>query len=101
MFRNWTAPSHPHNLPCLYLPAFVISTGGQRRTFEVLSRHAGLFALPGPEALRAEIERRREEEKKTRDERHRLETILKEIDTDGRGLSGAGGGDRRVERAQF
>lgn len=83
-FRNWTAPSHPHDFPCLYLPAFVVSTGGQRRAFEVLSRHAGLFALPGPEALRAEIERRREEEKKTRDERHRLETILKEIDTDGR-----------------
>lgn len=80
MFRNWTAPTHPHNIPCLYLPAFVVSTGGQRRAFEVLSRHAGLFALPGPEALRAEIQRIDEDIRKKKAEKMKRETFLKEME---------------------
>lgn len=79
MFRNWSAPSHPHNFPCLFLPAFVLATGGQR-LFECLSRHSGLFALPGPEALRAEMERYRETERKARNGRARCEVLLKEIE---------------------
>jgi len=57
MLNNWTATSHPHEMPLSYLPAFIRATGGQRRTAELLSKHAGLFLLPGPEALRAEIQR--------------------------------------------
>jgi hypothetical protein len=52
---NWTCMEHPHIMRVDYLPAFVIATGGQRRTFEVLSNKAGLYALPGKDALRAEI----------------------------------------------
>ena len=61
MLDNFSAESHEkHRFPCQFLPAFVITTG-QRMAFEVLSRRSGLFALPGPEALRAEIQRLDEE----------------------------------------
>lgn len=77
---NWTAPSHPHSLPAKLLPAFVIATGGQRRAFEVLSRKAGLFALPGKEALRAEIQRLDEEERRIKGEKLKRKMFLKEIE---------------------
>jgi hypothetical protein len=55
---NWTAESHePHRMPAQYLAAFVLATGGRRRAMETVARHAGIFALPGPEALRAEMQR--------------------------------------------
>src|SRR5512133_1149335 len=37
--NNWTATSHPHEMPLSYLPAFMQATGGQRRASEVISRH--------------------------------------------------------------
>jgi hypothetical protein len=78
---NWTAEAHDkHRFPAQYLPAFVIATGGQRRVFECLSRHSGLFALPGPEALRAEIRRIDEVIKKHRAEKTKREIFLKEIE---------------------
>ena len=78
---NWSAESHEkHRFPCQYLPAFVLATGGQRRAFEVLSRRSGLFALPGPEALRAEIQRLDEQIKKHKAEKYKREIFLKEIE---------------------
>lgn len=41
-------------LSALWMSA-VIATGGQRRAFELLSSKSGLFAMPGAEALRAEM----------------------------------------------
>lgn len=80
---NWTAEAHEkHRFPAQYLPAFVIATGGQRRTFECLSRHAGLFAMPGPEALRAEIQRIDEEIKKKQSEKQKRQILLKEMEGD-------------------
>ena len=80
MLYSWTSESHEkHRFPCQFLPAFVLATGGQRRTFEVLSRRSGLFALPGPEALRAEIQRLEEEIKRKKAEKHKREIFLKEI----------------------
>ena len=80
MLYNWTAESHSENkFPLNLLPAFVIATGRQRRTFEVLSRHSGLFALPGPEALRAEIQQFEERIKDLRDQRDKRKILLKEI----------------------
>ncbi len=82
MLDNWSAESHEkHRFPCQFLPAFVIATGGQRRAFEVLSRHCGLFALPGPEALRAEIQRLDEEERRIKAEKMKRKIFLKEIET--------------------
>jgi hypothetical protein len=81
MLDNYTAEAHEkHRFPCQFLPAFVIATGGQRRAFEVLSRKAGLFALPGPEALRAEIQRLDEQGKKIKAEKHKREIFLKEME---------------------
>lgn len=78
---NFSAESHDrHRFPCQYLPAFVIATGGQRRTFECISRHAGLFAMPGPEALRAEIQRIDEDIRKKKAEKLKRETFLKEME---------------------
>lgn len=78
---NWTAEAHEKNrFPAQYLPALVLATGGQRRAFEVLSSKSGLFALPGPEALRAEIQRLNEQEEKIRAEKHRRRVLLKEIE---------------------
>ena len=79
--NNWTAESHEnHRFPAAWLPAFVCATGGQRRAFEVLSRHSGLFALPGPEALRAEIQRIEEEIKAKREEKYKRVLFLREIE---------------------
>ncbi len=82
--NNWTATSHPHNMPANYLPAFVKATGGQRRAIEVLSRHSGLFMLPGSEALRAEIQQINEELQRLKIERQKRLLFLKEIEKAGR-----------------
>ncbi|MFA5352758.1 MAG: hypothetical protein WC291_00880 [Thermodesulfovibrionales bacterium] len=76
---NWTAPSHPHEIPVRYLPAFVQATG-QRRAFEVLSRHAGLFALPGPDALRVEIQQWDEQIKKLYKKKRNCSLLLRELE---------------------
>ncbi len=79
--NNMTAESHEnHRFPAAWLPAFVHATGGQRRTMEVLSHHSGLFALPGPEALRAEIQRIDEEIKAKKEEKYKRMIFLKEIE---------------------
>ncbi|GAB4485912.1 MAG: hypothetical protein OHK006_12840 [Thermodesulfovibrionales bacterium] len=78
---NWTAEAHEkHRFPAQYLPAFILATGGQRRAFEALSRRSGLFALPGPEALRAEIQRLEEDIRKKKAEKQKREIFLKEIE---------------------
>ena len=80
MLNNWTAEAHEmHRFPCQYLPAFVVATGG-RKAFECLSRRAGLFALPGPEALRAEIGKLDEQIEGLKREKEKRKIFLKEID---------------------
>jgi len=79
MLYTWTADSkEKHRFPCQFLPAFVIATGG-RRSFEALSRKSGLFALPGAEALRAEIQRIDEDMKKLKGEKVKRELFLREM----------------------
>ena len=80
MLYSWTADSKErHRFPCQFLPAFIIATG-ERRTFEVLSKRTGLFVLPGPEALRAEIQRFDEEIKGKKEEKQKRMILLKEIE---------------------
>jgi hypothetical protein len=79
--NNYTAEAHDkHRLPCQYLPAFVVATGGQRRAFDVLSRSAGLFALPGAEVLRAEIQHLDEDISRKKTEKLKRLLFLREID---------------------
>jgi hypothetical protein len=81
MLYNWTAESHSeNNFPLKLLPAFLIATGRQRRTFEFLSRRAGLFALPGPEALRAEIGQIEEQIRALQKERIKRRIFLTQVD---------------------
>lgn len=78
--NNWTATSHPHEMPLSYFPAFVRATGGQRRAVDVLSRHSGLFILPGPEAIRAEIRKRDEIVEKTKAEKREWVMLFKKVE---------------------
>jgi hypothetical protein len=77
---NWTAVSHDGRVPdAIELAAFVRATN-QRRAIECVSRHAGIFALPGPDALRAEIQRREEIVERERKEISRSKVLLKEVE---------------------
>lgn len=77
--NNWTAQSHPHRLPADYIPAWVSATG-QRAAAAIISRYSGLFMLPGPEALRAEIQKLEEEEKRIRQEKQKRRFYLRELE---------------------
>lgn len=80
MLDNWSAESHEkHRFPCQFLPAFIHATG-RRGVFDVLSRKAGLFALPGPEALRAEIRRLEEDINRKKYEKQKRVLFLNEIE---------------------
>jgi hypothetical protein len=80
MLYNWTADSHEkHRMPAQLLPAFAQVTGG-RRALEAIARNAGVFVLPGEEALRAEIRRIDEQINKLKTAKHRRETLLKEVE---------------------
>jgi hypothetical protein len=85
MLYNYSSESHDrHRFPAEWLPAFVIATGGQRRTFECLSRHAGLFALPGRDALRAEMQKLDEEERRIKNQKQKHRMLIAEIEKNGR-----------------
>lgn len=76
MIDAWTAESKDgHRFPAEYLPAFCEVTG-DRRPLSILATAAGLFALPGPDALRSEIQRLDEEAKRiSREKRKRLQFL--------------------------
>lgn len=77
--NNWTAQSHPHELPGKWLPAWVHATNG-RLAAQVISKHSGLFMLPGPEAIRAEIRKRDEIMETTRKEKQEWVVLLKKLE---------------------
>lgn len=80
---GWTAESKDaHRIPAEFLPAFCAATGA-REPLQILTDVAGLFCLPGPEALRAEIQKLREEEKKVGAERRKRELFLQQMEGEG------------------
>lgn len=80
MIYSWTAESKTrHQVWASRLPAFCRVTGS-RKPMEIMAEAAGLFTLPGPEALRAEIQRLREEEQKAARERKKRELFLREME---------------------
>lgn len=80
MIYTWTAESKAkHQIWASRLAAFCRVTG-TRRALEIVNEAAGLFTLPGPEALRAEIQKLREEEQKVSRERRKREVFLREIE---------------------
>ncbi len=81
MIDNWTAPSHKHYMPLHFLPAWVDATGRQMNAAELISRCSGFYLLPGPEALRADIQRLEEEEKRIKSEKQKRKFYLKELES--------------------
>lgn len=77
---TWTAESkEKHRAPAEFLPAFCVVTGS-REPIRILAEAAGIVAVPGPDALRAEIKRLDEDVKVLRDRKRKRELLLKEID---------------------
>jgi hypothetical protein len=80
MLDSWTAESKEHHRPpAEFLPAFCAVTG-DREPMQILADAAGLFCLPGPDALRAEIQRLSEDEKKLKAEKRKRELFLREME---------------------
>lgn len=77
--NNWTAESHPHRMPAEFIPALCESTGCLEPV-RVLAEAAGVFTLPGADALRSEVQKLREEERKISAERRRRELFLRELE---------------------
>ncbi len=80
MIYSWTSESKTkHQVWGSRLPAFCRVTGS-RRPMEILVQASGMYCLPGPEALRAEIQKLREEEQKVSRERKKREMFLQELE---------------------
>jgi len=80
MLDGWTAESKEgHRFPAEFLPAFCLAVGS-RAVVRILADAAGLFVLPGPDALRAEVQKLREEELRLSRERKKREAFLREME---------------------
>lgn len=81
MINNWTARSHPHRMPPEYHPAFCVVTGSNE-PLRILNETAGVFTLPGPDALRAEIQKLDEQSKRLTAEKKKRLAFLQEMEGD-------------------
>lgn len=83
MLDSWTAESKEgHRFPAIFLPAFCEATGCSE-PLKLMGRLVGVFILPGPEALRAEIQRIEEEINRKQIEKRKRLMFLKEIERKG------------------
>jgi len=81
MLDSWTAESKEgHRFPAFLLPAFCEATGS-KEPLRYLGQMVGVFVLPGPEALRAEIRKIEEEIEKKQAEKRKRMSFLKEMET--------------------
>ena len=79
-YDAWLAESKPQNRPPAdVMPAFCIVTGSTD-PLDVINEAAGVFGLPGPDALRAEIQKYAEQERRARSEKRKRELFLNEIE---------------------
>lgn len=77
---SWTAESKERNrIPAEYIPVFCVVTGSFE-LLDMIGEMSGRFILPGPDALRGEIQRWREREKKDRAEVKKRERLLEELE---------------------
>ena len=80
MLDSWTAESKEmHRFPAIFLPAFCEATG-QDDPLKLLGNLVGVFILPEPEALRAEIQRIEEGIGKKQAEKKKRLVFLKEME---------------------
>jgi hypothetical protein len=84
---SWTRESdelngHPRrHIPAEYLPAFCKATGCND-PLVIMGQIVGLFVMPGPEALRAEIQKLDEEIKAKQANKRKRMLFLKELESD-------------------
>ncbi|HPN08364.1 MAG TPA: hypothetical protein PLU95_03600 [Syntrophales bacterium] len=82
MLDSYTAESkEQHRFPAIFLPAFCEAVGCSE-PLKLLGRLVGVFVLPGPEALRAEIQRIEEEIAKKSAEKRKRMMFLKEMEAE-------------------
>ncbi|PLX96694.1 MAG: hypothetical protein C0622_14190 [Desulfuromonas sp.] len=80
MLDGYTAESKDgHRMPAEFVPAFCQVTGS-REPLAIMAEAAGMFTLPGPDALRAEIQKLSEQERKLKAEKRKRELFLKEME---------------------
>ena len=83
MLDSWTAESKEgHRFPAIFLPAFC-EAAGCSEPLKLMGRLVGVFILPGPEALRAEIQRIEEEINRNQAEKRKRQMFLKELEGQG------------------
>ena len=76
MLDTWTAESKEyHRFPAEYLPAFCEAVGSYE-PLRFLAEKAGVFVLPGPEALRAETQKLKEERRRVDRQIRRNESFI-------------------------
>lgn len=79
MLDSWTAESKEnHRFPAIYLPAFCEAVGSAE-PLAMLARLVGVFVLPSPDALRAEIQCLEEEITVKQREKKKRMIFLKEM----------------------
>jgi len=79
MLDTWTAESKDyHRFPAEFLPAFCQAVGSYE-PLRFLAEKAGVFVLPGQEALRSEIKKIEEEIKKLQKQRQKRLIFLEEM----------------------
>jgi len=82
MLDSWTAESKEnHRFPAIFLPAFYEAVA-DTEPLRMLGRLVGVFVLPGPEALRAEIQRLEEEITAKQHEKRKRVFFLREMEGD-------------------
>jgi len=80
MIDSWTAESKPQNrIPAEYISAWCVVTKS-RRLLGIINEAAGAFVLPGPDALRSEIQKWSEKESTARAEKRKRQLFLKEME---------------------
>lgn len=79
MLNSWCSEAHPHRLPAELIPALCEATGCTE-PLQVLCDASSLYVLPGPDALRSEIQKLDEEAKRLQKERHKRMLFLKELE---------------------
>lgn len=77
--NSWCAESHPHRLPAEFLPALCASTGSTE-PMRIMAEASGLFALPGPDALRADMQRDVERKKELDRQIRQKEALIKALE---------------------
>lgn len=79
MINNWTAESHPHDLPAALIAVFCESTGDYGPLL-VINDSAGVFTVEPPDVIRARLQRLDEKKKELDKEKQKYAALLHELE---------------------